>query len=942
MNQCKLCKYNFKDRKNLINHFLLKKIPCIKDIKKWNKEKEYFLKLQEIKFDKYQSEFINDKLIDSKLLGVPGGGKTRCIIEKIKKLFDQHDQYLILTFSKRARYDFLKKGKEISKKLFNLKNVRTLHSLAGYIVTSISDRNSSCLETVIIAALNLLDQEKDKVKNLDNLKKIEAIFVDEAQDISDKQYQFIINLKSIINCKLIMVGDPNQNIYQFQGGSDRFLLEYQGKEYKLKNNYRSSREIINFVNSISPHGSKMVSNTRKKNDKVIIFEGGVEQIELNLMKFLKETNFDYSQIAIIGPVKRCNVKDNSYMNIGLSLITNLLSKKKINFIKHYSDGSDKNDSSQMKLKDGHLNLFTIHGSKGLEFEVVFLLNYHFSTFGIRPSIDDYNIFKYMWYVGASRAKQKLIIYKLKDKNIWPLTKNIDRKLLNLNFRPSYPKLKFQKQRKELQFCVTKYLEDLKPVQLYQYQEMFKFEVEEEIIFTIKNKKIFEYKDFNKLYGCFIEIVFEYYYLFWKHELEKDNLFTRIKYQLDNTLIIPIKFKIPYTSLLSKLNIDSDKIIKLERLHHYKNFYNESELNLYKFIEDKMNHNMDKAFYISLENKVMKKESKKIIKILDQFIENYKLEEMDKLFEIVLYKYQIQNESAYLLDYDFTFHLESLRVIIEQIKEFCKNESKKTFKFQHSTMHKKFPIVGILDILNQQDKEIIDVKFTKRFNIKQAYQLLLYYNNVVPSWGEDYKLIIYNFYTGKKYHVKFEKKSNNYDFLKLLCDNTKTKLTNMIFCYDLETTGLDISKLQIIERYFEEYHLKFSPSNGLIKIKGKIPIEIQVLTGIDNKMVKKGDHPQIFINEIREIFNYCEYPKFMAHNGSTFDHKILFTRMPNFLSSSDQLLDSKYIIRMLSKVDTLKLSLGDIYKKITKKELINCHRAKDDVSMMIEILKKLNY
>ena len=160
------------------------------------------------------------------------------------------------------------------------------------------------------------------------------------------------------------------------------------------------------------------------------------------------------------------------------------------------------------------------------------------------------------------------------------------------------------------------MEDLKPTQLYQYQEMFKFEVKEEIIFTIKNKKIFEYKDFNKLYGCFIEIVFEYYFL--ETGIDKNNLFTRIKYQLDNTLIIPIKFKIPYTSLLSKLNIDSDKIIKLERLHQYKNFYNESELNLYKFIEDKMDHNMDKPFYISLENKVMKKESKRIIKILDQF------------------------------------------------------------------------------------------------------------------------------------------------------------------------------------------------------------------------------------------------------------------------------------------------------------------------------------
>ena len=31
-----------------------------------------------------------------------------------------------------------------------------------------------------------------------------------------------------------MVGDPNQNIYQFQGGSDKFLLEYQARTFNLK------------------------------------------------------------------------------------------------------------------------------------------------------------------------------------------------------------------------------------------------------------------------------------------------------------------------------------------------------------------------------------------------------------------------------------------------------------------------------------------------------------------------------------------------------------------------------------------------------------------------------------------------------------------------------------------------------------------------------------
>ena len=44
----------------------------------------------------------------------------------------------------------------------------------------------------------------------------------------------IINLKNKLKCNLVMVGDPNQNIYQFQGGSDRFLLNFEANTISLK------------------------------------------------------------------------------------------------------------------------------------------------------------------------------------------------------------------------------------------------------------------------------------------------------------------------------------------------------------------------------------------------------------------------------------------------------------------------------------------------------------------------------------------------------------------------------------------------------------------------------------------------------------------------------------------------------------------------------------
>ena len=50
---------------------------------------------------------------------------------------------------------------------------------------------------------------------MNEFKKLKVIFVDEAQDISFIQYDLINKLSKFLNCPVIMVGDPNQNIYQF-------------------------------------------------------------------------------------------------------------------------------------------------------------------------------------------------------------------------------------------------------------------------------------------------------------------------------------------------------------------------------------------------------------------------------------------------------------------------------------------------------------------------------------------------------------------------------------------------------------------------------------------------------------------------------------------------------------------------------------------------------
>jgi DNA helicase-2/ATP-dependent DNA helicase PcrA len=82
------------------------------------------------------------------------------------------------------------------------------------------------------------------------------ICVDEAQDLNKAQYSVI---KAIAgeSASILMVGDPNQSIYGFNGSSpkymcDLFISEYGAKQYNLDENFRSSKAVIDAAKVIEP------------------------------------------------------------------------------------------------------------------------------------------------------------------------------------------------------------------------------------------------------------------------------------------------------------------------------------------------------------------------------------------------------------------------------------------------------------------------------------------------------------------------------------------------------------------------------------------------------------------------------------------------------------------------------------------------------------------
>jgi DNA helicase II / ATP-dependent DNA helicase PcrA len=80
------------------------------------------------------------------------------------------------------------------------------------------------------------------------------ICIDEAQDMNEAQYAVITALCSETHRNVMMVGDPRQSIYGFTKSGpeymERFGNEFQANRVALTANYRSSRAVVDFAQSL--------------------------------------------------------------------------------------------------------------------------------------------------------------------------------------------------------------------------------------------------------------------------------------------------------------------------------------------------------------------------------------------------------------------------------------------------------------------------------------------------------------------------------------------------------------------------------------------------------------------------------------------------------------------------------------------------------------------
>lgn len=228
-------------------------------------------------------------------------------------------------------------------------------------------------------------------------KKIDYWVVDEYQDSNLAQREL---LKLLVGEKgnLMVVGDDYQSIYGFRGADFTNILKFgedfpEGRLIKLRTNYRSSEEIIAYCNRIANKFlfkyDKTISGTGRKVEKVHrnSFKDEIVEGRYICEKILSlRESIPYEEIAILFR--------NKY---GVKSLEKILKEHSIPY--HTKDNEKKNGVA----------LYSVHSSKGLEWEVVFIPTLLEGIFPSGIDRDEIEEEKRLYYVACSRAKNYLYL-----------------------------------------------------------------------------------------------------------------------------------------------------------------------------------------------------------------------------------------------------------------------------------------------------------------------------------------------------------------------------------------------------------------------------------------------------------------------------------------------------------------------------------------------------
>lgn len=365
---------------------------------------------------------VHDPAAHTRLLATAGSGKTFSIIARAWNIVShgrlEPHEIVILTFSRQARHDFVRKVVDVGAPL-PLQNVRTIDSFARQAIDPDGKVDVSILSYTLLRFLQ--EATPEDVRSTPGMESLQHLFIDEAQDLNSTQYGVIMLIADKLGVGVSLVGDPNQNIYQFRGGSDTYLRGFPAQRtYTLTHNYRSMRHIVEYASHLRPYAHDEVRWTKVSpvEGASVVLHGcespeGFEHKLLGVIGRLRERGVPLHRIAVLAPTRGQLNTDGNHR--GLCHIANILALAGIAAAQLYDDGCGLTDTSEggrpVKQMRDHVTLMTYTASKGLEWDYVMLVDANaYLVSRANYTRERFLAERYLLYVAATRAKKVLHIF----------------------------------------------------------------------------------------------------------------------------------------------------------------------------------------------------------------------------------------------------------------------------------------------------------------------------------------------------------------------------------------------------------------------------------------------------------------------------------------------------------------------------------------------------
>ncbi|KAK6506114.1 hypothetical protein TWF506_011035 [Arthrobotrys conoides] len=341
-----------------------------------------------------------------------GSGKTTTLLQMASHI---GKSFLALLYNRRLRAETIARSESLDLRNLTIDNY---HGLAYRYYTPEADTDQGLKRIV-----------EEDMQPIHPLPEFNVLVLDEQQDMNPIIYNFVLKLlrdcaKTGINSpQLMLLGDPRQEIYQFNNADKRFLthcrdlfagqyLEH-GKahertwvEINQMVSFRMTSQIIRFINRQLLRGSKPQIEAVKDNPddplpRYVVCDAFSDTPLQELKRLLYEEKLPPEEILIMAPSLRSArnpIRD----------LANLIALEMPDVRLHIP--TDDDDSISENVSTGKLIFASYHQAKGIEREAAILFNFSSSYYDFydRHPTTLVNVGN-VQYVAATRAKKHLVL-----------------------------------------------------------------------------------------------------------------------------------------------------------------------------------------------------------------------------------------------------------------------------------------------------------------------------------------------------------------------------------------------------------------------------------------------------------------------------------------------------------------------------------------------------